>query len=67
MFQYNEDLFTDHPNIKLVEKNPDKKVLVRWGQRYDVDQLMEHAIMHILRHRRQIERFLLRMELKKST
>lgn len=30
---------------------------VSWGQRFDFDQLMEHAIVHILRHRRQIERF----------
>lgn len=37
----------------------DKKILVRWGQLYDVEQLFEHAIVHILRHRRQIERFLL--------
>ncbi|MFM9949408.1 MAG: DinB family protein [Saprospiraceae bacterium] len=29
-----------------------------WGQDYDFEQLMEHAIVHILRHRRQIERFL---------
>jgi len=32
-----------------------------WGQRYDEDQILEHAIGHILRHRRQIERFLLRI------
>ena len=29
----------------------------RWGVRYDMEQLIEHAIVHILRHRRQIERF----------
>lgn len=29
-----------------------------WGQDFDVDQLLEHAIVHILRHRRQIEKFL---------
>jgi uncharacterized damage-inducible protein DinB len=28
----------------------------RWGVRYDLEQLLEHAIVHILRHRRQIER-----------
>ncbi|MGH8014716.1 MAG: DinB family protein [Candidatus Zixiibacteriota bacterium] len=37
---------------------------VRWGVTYDLEQLLEHAIVHILRHRRQIERFLLRMEAK---
>jgi uncharacterized damage-inducible protein DinB len=30
----------------------------RWGVRYDAEQLLEHAIVHILRHRRQIEKFM---------
>lgn len=29
-----------------------------WGPRYDVEQLLEHAIVHVLRHRRQIEKFM---------
>jgi uncharacterized damage-inducible protein DinB len=29
-----------------------------WGTKYDVEQLLEHAIVHILRHRRQIEKFI---------
>ena len=29
-----------------------------WGVVYDLEQMLEHAIVHILRHRRQIERFL---------
>jgi uncharacterized damage-inducible protein DinB len=29
-----------------------------WGVVYDVEQLLEHAIVHILRHRRQIEKFI---------
>ena len=29
-----------------------------WGQTFDVEQLLEHAVMHVHRHRRQIERFL---------
>jgi hypothetical protein len=33
------------------------KMLVRWGPHYDLEQLLEHAIVHILRHRRQIENF----------
>jgi len=28
----------------------------RWGVRYNLEQLLEHAIVHILRHRRQIQR-----------
>jgi uncharacterized damage-inducible protein DinB len=30
-----------------------------WGVTYDLEQLLEHAIVHILRHRRQIEKFML--------
>ena len=30
----------------------------RWGAIYDADGLLEHAIVHILRHRRQIEKFI---------
>jgi len=33
------------------------KIIVRWGPEYDLEQLLEHAIVHILRHRRQIEKF----------
>lgn len=30
---------------------------VRWGPTYDLEQLLEHAIVHILRHRRQINKW----------
>jgi len=62
MFEYNEKLFEDYPNIKLEEFDHSKKFKVRWGQSYDVEQIIEHAIVHILRHRRQIERFVLKLE-----
>jgi hypothetical protein len=38
------------------------KIVVRWGPLYDMEQLLEHAIVHILRHRRQIEKFMLFMK-----
>ena len=63
MFEYNERLFADYPDLTIEENDPWKKIKVRWGQSYDVEQLFEHAIVHVLRHRRQIERFL--NELKK--
>jgi len=59
MFAYSERAFSDHPDIRLIEHNAGEKIKVRWGQRFDVEQLMEHAIVHILRHRRQIEKFAL--------
>lgn len=31
-----------------------------WGVRYDLEQLLEHAVVHVLRHRRQIEKFMWR-------
>lgn len=58
MFRFNEELFKEYPTLKLCEYNPDNKINVRWGQQYDVEQLFEHAIVHILRHRRQIEKML---------
>ena len=58
MFSYNEQLFLDYPEVKLEEFNSEKKINVRWGQQYDVEQLFEHAIVHILRHRRQISFFI---------
>jgi uncharacterized damage-inducible protein DinB len=61
MFKYNEQLFEDYPNLRLEETNLEKKILVKWGQQYDVEQLLEHAIVHILRHRRQIDRFLIKL------
>jgi len=30
---------------------------VRWGPTYDLEQLLEHAIVHILRHRRQLNKW----------
>ncbi len=35
-----------------------KEIKTHWGQSYDFEQMFEHAIVHILRHRRQIEKFL---------
>lgn len=35
-------------------------IKARWGPTFDLEQMLEHAIVHILRHRRQIEKFLLK-------
>lgn len=58
MFQYNVDMFDKYPDIKIEVFATENKMLTSWGQRYDIEQIYEHAIVHILRHRRQIERFL---------
>lgn len=56
MFLYNDETLQSIWNISNEEliKNVIK---TRWGQLFDVDQLLEHAIVHILRHRRQINKF----------
>lgn len=59
MFAFTESVFQEFPGMEVEENDSEKKILMSWGQRYDVEQLMEHAIVHILRHRRQIERRLL--------
>ena len=38
------------------------EIVTRWKQKYDIEQMLEHAIVHILRHRRQIERWLAAMD-----
>lgn len=61
MFKSNEHLFVDYPNLKLEEHDNTKKMLTNWGQNFDAEQIIEHAIVHVLRHRRQIERFLVKL------
>ena len=40
------------------EESNAMQMTVRWGPIFNFEQLFEHAIVHVLRHRRQIERFL---------
>lgn len=54
MFNQAVKLFDDYPNIDLYKTRK-----LRWPAIPNADILMEHAIVHILRHRRQIERFLI--------
>ena len=64
MYEYCENYFQLNTDITLEEHDSSKKIKVNWGQQYDVEQLMEHAIVHILRHRRQIENFTRILECK---
>ncbi|MEO8768577.1 MAG: DinB family protein [Ferruginibacter sp.] len=66
-FEYSNDLnqvleFTNQTFAGIYDHelevfNNSKKIATRWGQVYDIEQMMEHAIVHILRHRRQIQNF----------
>jgi uncharacterized damage-inducible protein DinB len=59
MLEYCENIFIKNPDIEIEQTDNSKKINVRWGQQYDIEQLLEHAIVHVLRHRRQIENFIL--------
>ncbi|HEX9150847.1 MAG TPA: DinB family protein [Flavobacterium sp.] len=53
---YTENVFKDIEDTELEQLYESKKIVTSWKQRYDIEQLMEHAIVHILRHQRQIEK-----------
>lgn len=57
VFSYTENVFKNIKDHELEQFDGAKKIITSWGQIYDMEQLMEHAIVHILRHQRQIEKF----------
>lgn len=56
MFLYTEEVFSRIKDEDAEQNNNEHKIMTGWGQQYDIEQLTEHAIVHVLRHRRQIER-----------
>lgn len=58
MFAFTKDVFENICDDDLEVFEDGAKMLTGWGQRYDVEQLMEHAIVHVQRHDRQIKRLL---------
>jgi hypothetical protein len=59
MFAYTLETL-DGKHLMPYEEISGTRMQVRWGPVYDIEQLIEHAIVHVLRHRRQVNRFLLR-------
>lgn len=57
-FAFTENVFKDLKDSDLEQFDDSLKMKTRWGQIYDIEQLTEHAIVHILRHKRQILNFL---------
>ncbi|MEP6950262.1 MAG: DinB family protein [Ginsengibacter sp.] len=57
VFKFSCDTLADIHDHELEEPDDAKKIKTSWGKSYDIEQIMEHAIVHVLRHRRQIERF----------
>lgn len=49
---------TVEPLLKATEEEMQAlSFTVRWGPRYDPEMILEHAVCHLLRHRRQLERW----------
>jgi uncharacterized damage-inducible protein DinB len=57
VFNFTCNTFDNITDAEIEEPDETKKIKTSWGQCYDIEQMMEHAIVHILRHRRQIEKF----------
>ncbi|MBF7090516.1 DinB family protein [Flavobacterium sp. ALJ2] len=51
------DSFKGINDNQLEEFDNNKKLNTSWGQVYDIEQILEHSIVHVLRHRRQIEKY----------
>lgn len=56
VFLYTENIFKEVKEEDLQEHNNALKIKTGWCQLYDIEQLMEHAIVHLLRHQLQIEK-----------
>lgn len=55
-FIFTENVFKEIQDAELEQFDNSLKIKTGWGQFYDIEQMTEHAIVHILRHKRQIER-----------
>ena len=56
IFIYTENVFTEIKDNELEQLDNSLKIEAGWGQLYDIEQITEHAIVHILRHKRQIDK-----------
>lgn len=64
VFVFAANTFQTIPDNKLEQFDNTKKIKTPWGQVYDIEQMIEHEIVHVLRHRRQIERFKITLKRK---
>jgi hypothetical protein len=56
VFAYTENIFKEIKDNELEQPDNSLKIKTGWGQLYDIEQMTEHAIIHILRHKRQIDK-----------
>ncbi|MEO8111521.1 MAG: DinB family protein [Ginsengibacter sp.] len=57
VFSFISDTFKNIKDEDLEQFDNDKKVITKWGQYYDIEQMAEHAIVHFIKHTRQIKNF----------
>jgi len=57
VFEFTARVFAELQDADLEQLDDSRKIKTGWGQLYDIEQLTEHAIVHVLRHRRQLEKF----------
>jgi hypothetical protein len=59
--KFQEDTLTGwekHGALLVDEQMGPKQYLSRWGEPHSIEQMLEHAVVHPMRHRRQLERIL---------
>jgi hypothetical protein len=59
---YKDQTFQSIEDDELEEFDEKKKIRTPWGHVYDIEQMMEHAVIDVVRYRRQIERFRRKLE-----
>jgi uncharacterized damage-inducible protein DinB len=62
VLEFTEKVLSAFTDAELEQFEDAGKIHTTWGQVYDVEQMMEHAIVHILRHRRQLEKFKIKLQ-----
>lgn len=58
MYDYCERCFQKNAAAIALHLDKGKRINTTWGQVFDIDQMVSHAIVHVLRHHRQIARFI---------
>ncbi len=58
VISFTRKIFDDIADAELEEFDDSKKMKTSRGQYYDIEQIMEHAIVHVLRHDRQIKKII---------
>ena len=58
MLKFNVHNLYELNREKIEENMFSLKFTTRWREEFNFEQILEHAIVHVLRHRRQVEKFI---------